>query len=143
MPKLIPIIKAVRKGYSIDKNPPEWAYTLNSRRNHLKKALSSEELEVTIPSGSTKRIGYVIEHNLGYVPFVEIQAKGANDTDWKIVPAILSGTDIDIFAATTQGEYETVIMFYNPNIFTDLTEDEVITFKYTINIDPSRDAWDS
>lgn len=141
-----PVIETAWKGQSLD-NPdlPKWAKTLDSVRNHLKKRneYTSQILSLTIPSG-TQRKGYVIRHNLGYTPFVEVYAKGGGDSDFSLVPAILTGTsEVNIFVAITQGTNETVINFYNPDIFNPLSSNETVKFKYTINIDPSKDAWDS
>lgn len=149
MPKLIPIIKAVRKGYSIDKrSTPEWAFTLNSRRNHLKKKIESPIYEVTLPARTSgvigQRTGFVIEHNLGYSPFIDAYAKGSGDIKWKQIPSILSGTDCPaIYAATTQGDYETVFNFYVIDIETPTFDAQTIQVKFVLNYDPSKDAWDS
>lgn len=143
--ELVPVIEAAWKDYDLrDPDLPEWARTWYSLRNHLKKTpdLTTDLFTITFPSGA-KRIGYVINHLLGYPPFIDVYAKGGGDTNFALIPGILTGTTAaEIFAAITQGTNETVVNFYNPNI-ESITADEDIQLKCVFNIDPSKDAWDS
>ena len=142
-----PAIQVVRAGKDIA-TADDKDFTVNTLKNQL-KILHDVYGTIVIPAspgmyGTMNTV--VVNHDLGYKPFVRLWAKGSGDTVWKQSPATLTGiTAPDLFCGVTQGDNETDFVFYallnDPG--TPAYSAQTIEYRYVIYIDPSRDAWDS
>lgn len=146
-----PVIQTVRRGKSIP-TAGEDDFTVNTIRNQLKIFESDiDEVELPASAGGGGRTFVSIQHNLGYKPFVMAWARGEGDVNgsnepvWKRIPATLVGISAPaIYGALTQGENETLLVFYTLNDpATPAYSAQTIQYRYVIYLDPSQDAWDS
>lgn len=142
-----PVLKVARGGEDLQ-TCPIYKMTINSLKNHLKVHTTegNELLEklgtITIPeSTGAYRYYLVIEHNLGYRPFLEAYVRDEGATKWTAVGGMLPAHEDMV--ATIQGINETVITFYQWDLFAGTIPEHDIEYKYLIYIDPSKDGWDS
>lgn len=134
-----PVLQVARAGEDLA-TAPVYKRTLDSSKNHL-KILTSQQGEIVIPAsaGGITRNYVVIEHALGYKPYVDVYCRDDGDTIWK-----KAGCNLDIeTVGVIQGENETVITFYVWDIYAGASSEHTIEYKYLIYVDPAQDVWSS
>ena len=142
-----PILKAARRGYSVDSAPQRFL-TVDSTRNQF-KVVRSGQGSVTLNSGNVWEGSVTINHNLGYRPFV-LAWHTVRDSKWAKFPYYEEAGDFGpaggIVSVIEHENNNTLrlIMYEQENWDTfppSDPQDITIKYKYLIFVDPNKGAW--
>lgn len=142
-----PILKSVRRGYSVD-TAPERFLTIDSTRNQF-KIVSRGQGSVALNSSNLWEASITINHNLGYKPFV-LAWHTEKSNKWVKFPyyegAGMFGPAGGIVSLIEHENNNTLrLIMYEQEDWSTFPPsnppDVTIKYKYLIFVDPNRGAW--